>query len=52
VLCFIAGSVSIAYAMKVLQQAMKGEAEKAGLDSEESVADMIMKMRIEEKVTH
>ena len=40
---------SAVYAMKVLQQAMKGEAEKAGLDSEESVADIIMKMRIEEK---
>lgn len=36
---------SAIYAMKLLQQAMKGEAEKAGLDSDESVAAMIMDMR-------
>jgi len=40
---------SAVYAMKMLQQAMKGEAEKAGLDSDESVAAMIMDMRAEGK---
>jgi len=40
---------SAVYAMKMLQQAMKGEAEKAGLDSDESVVAMIMDMRSEEK---
>jgi len=40
---------SAVYAMKMLQQAMKGEAEKAGLDSEESVTAMIMEMRAEGK---
>ncbi|MCL2298172.1 MAG: AbrB/MazE/SpoVT family DNA-binding domain-containing protein [Proteobacteria bacterium] len=36
---------SAIYAMKMLQQAMQGEAEKVGLDSDESVAAMIMDMR-------
>ncbi len=36
------------YAMKVLQSSMKGEAEKAGLRSEQDVAEMIMEMRAEE----
>jgi AbrB family looped-hinge helix DNA binding protein len=40
---------SAIYAMKMLQQAMKGEAEKAGLDSDEGVATMIMDMRAEGK---
>ncbi|MCL2831117.1 MAG: AbrB/MazE/SpoVT family DNA-binding domain-containing protein [Betaproteobacteria bacterium] len=40
---------SAVYAMKMLQQAMEGEAEKAGLDSDESVATMIMEMRAEGK---
>jgi AbrB family looped-hinge helix DNA binding protein len=39
---------SAVYAMKMLQQAMLGEAEKAGLKSDEDVVDMIMKMRAEE----
>ena len=37
-----------AYAMKILQEGMKGEAEKAGLYSDDDVVDMIMKMRAEE----
>ena len=37
------------YAMNVLQQAMEGEAEKAGLYSDDDVVDMIMEMRREEK---
>ena len=37
------------YAMKVLQEGMKGEAEKAGLYSDEDVVNMIMEMRAEEK---
>ena len=36
---------SAIYAMKILQQAMEGEAKKAGLDSEESVVAMIKDMR-------
>ncbi len=40
---------SAIYAMKMLQQAMEGEAGKAGLDSDESVATMIMDMRAGEK---
>jgi len=39
---------SAVYAMKTLQQAMAGEAEKAGLKSEEDVSGMIMGMRAEE----
>ena len=37
------------YAMKVLQEGMKGEAEKAGLYSDDDVVNMIMDMRAEEK---
>ena len=37
------------YAMKVLQEGMKGEAEKAGIYSDEDVVNLIMKMRAEEK---
>lgn len=33
------------YGMKTLQTAMKGEAEKAGLSSDEDVSAMIMAMR-------
>ena len=40
---------SAVYAMKLLQKEMAGEAEKAGLHSDEDVIDMIMKMRAEEK---
>jgi AbrB family looped-hinge helix DNA binding protein len=40
---------SAVYAMKTLQRAMAGEAEKAGLASEDDVAAMIMEMRAEEK---
>lgn len=40
---------SAVYAMKTLQQAMAGEAEKAGLRSDEDVVDMIMEMRAEER---
>ncbi len=36
---------SAIYAMKMLQSSMEGEAEKAGLHSEQDVADMVMKMR-------
>lgn len=39
---------SAAYAMKMLQTAMEGEAEKAGLNSDDDVVEMIMKMRREE----
>jgi AbrB family looped-hinge helix DNA binding protein len=35
------------YAMKMLQKDMTGEAEKAGLRSDEDVIDMIMEMRTE-----
>ena len=35
------------YAVKMLQAAMKGEAEKAGITSEEDVSDMIAEMRAE-----
>ena len=38
-----------AYAMKALQAAMEGEAEKAGLRSDDDVVNMIMEMRAEEK---
>ena len=37
------------YAMKILQEGMKGEAEKAGLYSDADVVNMIMDMRAEEK---
>jgi AbrB family looped-hinge helix DNA binding protein len=40
---------SALYAMKMLQEGMKGEAENAGLYSDEDVTDMIMKMRAEGK---
>ena len=40
---------SAVYAMKMLQTAMEGEAEKAGLKSEEDVTTMIAAMRDEEK---
>jgi AbrB family looped-hinge helix DNA binding protein len=40
---------SAVYAMKMLQSSMKGEAEKAGLRSDEDVADLVMKMRSEEQ---
>jgi len=39
---------SAVYAMKMLQTAMEGEAEKAGLRSDDDVVDMIMEMRGEE----
>jgi len=38
---------SAIYAMKILQEAMNGEAEKAGLHSDEDVVAMIMEMRKE-----
>ena len=37
------------YAMKVLQEGMKGEAEKAGIYSDDDVVNLIMDMRAEEK---
>jgi AbrB family looped-hinge helix DNA binding protein len=40
---------SAVYAMKMLQTAMAGEAEKVGLKSEEDVMAMIAAMRNEEK---
>ena len=40
---------SAVYAMKMLQAAMEGEAEEAGLRSDADVADMVMEMRSEEK---
>ncbi|MDR1246206.1 MAG: AbrB/MazE/SpoVT family DNA-binding domain-containing protein [Clostridiales Family XIII bacterium] len=39
---------SAIYAMKMLQQAMDGEAEKAGIESDDDVVRMIMDMRAEE----
>ena len=39
---------SAVYAMKMLQTAMEGEAEKAGLNSDDDVIKMIMEMRSEE----
>ncbi|MDR0856538.1 MAG: AbrB/MazE/SpoVT family DNA-binding domain-containing protein [Clostridiales bacterium] len=33
------------YAMRQFQEAMKGEAEKAGLNTEEDVVDLVMEMR-------
>ena len=41
---------SAVYAMKVLQEGMKGEAEKAGLYSDEDIVHLIMEMRAEEKL--
>jgi AbrB family looped-hinge helix DNA binding protein len=40
---------SAVYAMKMLQTAMAGEAEKAGLRSDDDVTAMIMEMRAEER---
>jgi AbrB family looped-hinge helix DNA binding protein len=40
---------SALYALKEFQDAMKGEAEKAGLTSDDDVADLIMQMRREEE---
>jgi len=40
---------SAVYAMKVLQKEMEGEAEKAGIYSEEDVVDLIMEMRYGEE---
>lgn len=40
---------SAVYAMKMLQKEMAGEAEKAGLKSDDDVIDMIMEMRAEDK---
>lgn len=37
------------YAMKILQSSMEGEAEKAGLRSDEDVVSLVMEMRSEEK---
>lgn len=37
------------YAMKILQSSMAGEAEKAGLRSEEDVTGLVMETRTEEK---
>ena len=36
------------YAMKMLQTAMKGEAEKAGITSDEDISAMIAEMRAED----
>jgi AbrB family looped-hinge helix DNA binding protein len=41
---------SAVYAMKVLQKEMTGEAEKAGLFSDDDVVDMVMEMRNESRV--
>jgi AbrB family looped-hinge helix DNA binding protein len=40
---------SAVYAMKMLQTAMVGEAEKAGLRSDDDVTAMIMEMRAEQR---
>lgn len=40
---------SAIYAMKMLQTAMQGEAEKAGIHSDEDVVDILMEMRTEEQ---
>jgi AbrB family looped-hinge helix DNA binding protein len=40
---------SAVYAMKMLQTAMAGEAEKAGLRSDDDVTAMIMEMRAEQR---
>ena len=39
---------SAVYAMKMLQREMEGEAEKAGIFSDDDVIDMLMQMRYEE----
>ena len=39
---------SAIFALREFQQAMEGEAEKAGLHSDEDVVDMIMQMRWED----
>jgi AbrB family looped-hinge helix DNA binding protein len=39
---------SAVYAVKMLQQSMAGEAERAGMKSDDDVVNMIMKMRSEE----
>jgi AbrB family looped-hinge helix DNA binding protein len=39
---------SAVYAMRMLQDEMKGEAEKAGLYSDDDVVDLIMEMRAED----
>ncbi len=39
---------SAVYAMKMLQTAMEGEAEKAGLRSDEDVTKLVMEMRAED----
>ena len=39
---------SAVYAMKMLQAAMEGEAEKAGLQSDEDVTKLLMGMRAED----
>ena len=40
---------SAVYAMKMLQKEMAGEAEKAGLYSDDDVVKMLMEMRAEDK---
>ena len=40
---------SAIYAMSMLQNAMKGEAEKAGIYSDDDVVNMIMEMRADER---
>lgn len=40
---------SAVYAMKMLQKEMSGEAEKAGLYSDDDVVDMVMEMRREDR---
>ena len=37
------------YAMRMLQKEMEGEAEKAGLYTDDDVVDLIMEMRAEDK---
>ena len=39
---------AVVYAMKMLQTAMEGEAEKAGIKSDEDVSAMIAEMRAED----
>ena len=40
---------SAIYAMKMLQSSMEGEAEEAGLRSDEDVVDLVKKMRSKEQ---
>lgn len=40
---------SAIYAMKVFQSSMAGEAEKAGLHSDDDVVSLLMEMRADEK---